>query len=180
MLVSLCIIAMNEANSIGKLISSISAQSIFAQPYDFEIVVVSNGCTDNTATVAQTALEEAFGDSKVAFRVHDTPEGGKARSWNLAVHDILNPNAETIVFMDADIEIIDHEVIDDIVSTLSSSFNLSAVSGWPVKDIALKARKSVADYISLKISSQTPAPHSLNGSLYAGRAGDLRKIWLPV
>ncbi|MEH6757970.1 MAG: glycosyltransferase [Parasphingorhabdus sp.] len=180
MLVSLCIIAMNEQDTIAGLIRSVAEQTVLSEGYDFEFVVVSNGCTDNTAQVAQAALEESFGETSVRIRVHDTPDAGKSRSWNLAVHSILDAATDIIVFMDADIELIDANVIRDLVWKLANEERLSAVSGWPVKDIAKKSSKSLIDRFSLKISSQTPAPHSINGSLYAGRAKELRKAWLPV
>ena len=180
MLVSLCIIAMNEQNTIGQLIRSVAQQTIFEEDFEFEFVVVSNGCTDNTAEVAKKALDESFGDTDMRVHVHDTPDAGKARSWNLAVHSVMDPAAEIIVFMDADIEFADTDVIRDMIGNLNSEEQLSAVSGWPVKDIARKAQKTLIDRFSLKVSSQTPAPHSINGSLYAAKARELRKVWLPV
>jgi glycosyltransferase involved in cell wall biosynthesis len=180
MLISLCIIAKDESATIAKLIQSVAAQSLLHRSCDFEFVVICNGCSDNTAEVAQRALENAFGATSVAFRVHDAAEAGKARSWNLAVHQILNPAAETIIFMDADIHIADTNVLADLATKLSAGDDVAAVSGWPVKDIALKPNKSIIDRFSLRISSQTPAPHSVNGSLYAVRADHLKNIWLPV
>ena len=180
MLISLCIIAKDESATIATLIQSVAAQTLLRRPFDFEFVVICNGCSDNTAEVAQRALEKTFGATSVAFRVHDEAEAGKARSWNLAVHQILNPVAETIIFMDADIHFADSDVLDDLTAKLSDDDDAAAVSGWPVKDIALKPHKSIIDWFSLKISSQTPTPHSVNGSLYAARAEYLKNIWLPV
>lgn len=180
MLISLCIIAMNERDAISGLISSVARQTVISEDIDIEFVVIANGCTDDTAEVAQTALAANFGGLGVRTRVFNTPDAGKARSWNIAVHSILDPASDIIVFMDADIELIDVDVIRDLVLKLLNNESLSAASGWPVKDIAKKEGKSMVDRFSLKISNQTPAPHSINGSLYAVRAMELQKVWLPV
>ena len=180
MLISLCVIAKDEAKSIAHLIESVAAQTIFLRQDDFEFVVVCNGCTDDTAKVAELALERAFSSTAIKFRVYDTPQAGKAKSWNLAVHSVLNPAADIFVFLDADILLKDTGVIDHLLSKLSSDEKVIAVSGWPVKDAALKKRKSMLDHISLTISNQTLPPHAVNGSLYVGRADQLRKIWRPV
>lgn len=180
MMISLCIIAKDESATIAHLIQSVAEQTLLQHSFDFEFIVICNGCTDNTADVARNALENAFEGSSVKFRVHDTHEAGKARSWNLAVHQILDPTATTVIFMDADIQIADADVLAELVAKLAEDKDVAAVSGWPVKDIALKSRKTLIDRFSLKISSQTPAPHSVNGSLYAARVSELKNIWLPV
>lgn len=180
MLVSLCIIAMNEGDTIAGLINSVAQQTLLSDDFEFEFVIVSNGSTDNTVLIARDALEDSFGKSDVRCQVHDIGIAGKARSWNLAVHSLLDPTAQIMLFMDADIDLIDENVMSDMVNKLMADESLSAVSGWPVKDIAQKAKKSLIDNFSLKISSQTTPLHSINGSLYVGRAEVFRKIWLPI
>lgn len=179
-MISFCIIAKDEALTIGALIRQIATQSVLSRQGNFEFVVVCNGCTDDTANVARVALEQQFAGSRIAFRVHDTPKPGKARSWNLAVHQILDLSAEFVIFLDADIALKNDEIIEHLYSKLVANREVIAVSGWPVKDTVLKERKSIIDRFSLKVSSQTPAPNSVNGSLYIARAEALRKIWLPV
>lgn len=180
MVVSFCVIARNEAKSIAALIRSVATQTIFRHSSEFEFVVICNGCSDDTADVARAALEQQFNATNVTFRVHDTPLPGKARSWNVAVHDVVHPAAKYIVFMDADIQIKNDAVVAHLISKLAADKDRIAVSGWPVKDTVLKERKSIIDRFSLRISSQTPAANSVNGSLYVGRAEQLRRIWLPV
>ena len=66
MIVSIGMLAYNEAAGIGKTISSLLAQSVFreasaaAQVSAWEIVVVPNGCTDDTAQVAEVALRSGI------------------------------------------------------------------------------------------------------------------------
>jgi len=180
--IAICIIARNEAANIGPLIAALGRQSLFESSAPVDLLVLSNGSTDGTAAAAEAAIAATFGGSekKANARVHDTPLGGKARSWNLAVHELLDPEAGLVVFLDADIEFANEQVLAALVARLAGTPQLVAVSGFPVKDIARKARKSLVDRFSLRISSQTPAPHAINGSLYAARRDELAKIWLPV
>lgn len=178
--IAICIIARNEADTIGNIVGQLASQTIVASRQVDQILVVSNGSSDATAAVAEAALDKAFASAPIDAMVHDTPVGGKARAWNLAVHELLDPGADFVIFMDADIELADHDVLETLVCRLAQDRDVEAVSGFPVKDIARKSRKSLIDRFSLAISNQTPAPHALNGSLYAARMSELRRIWLPV
>lgn len=180
MKLSICIIAKDEEYSIGRIIEQISRQTILNSIIEAEILVISNGCTDNTAEYARKAFSNARWPECVATGVHDFVEAGKARSWNEAVHNIISKEAEIALFVDADVELRDNCVLEDLVNELGKNEDAAAISGWPLKGIARKDRKSVVDKFSLKISSQTQYPHSINGSLYAAKLITLRKIWLPV
>lgn len=178
--VAICIIARNEADAIGGLIDQLAAQSLVAGEAVSRILVVSNGSSDATAARATSALARAFADGGPIWSVHDTPVGGKARSWNLAVHELLGSDLDIAIFLDADIELAGTRVLTELVSRLAGDPALLAMSGFPLKHIARKKHKSLVDLFSLRVSSQTPAPHVINGSLYAARMSELRKIWLPV
>ena len=180
MKISFCIIAKDEEEALPNLLRDLRKQTVFLQPNDYEIVIICNGCTDNSANVGRAELSEQFSGTSVAYRLCDRSEAGKARSWNFAVHEILDADSDYFVFLDADIHIIDSEVIEQMFSNLIADPGSLIISGWPTKDIALKQRKTIIDWFSLKISSQTPARHAVNGSLYIGRASALRQIWLPV
>ena len=49
------------------------------------------------------AREAAGGRSNVI--VHDIAAGGKSRTWNHLVHDLLNGSEQAVVFLDGDAEI---------------------------------------------------------------------------
>lgn len=178
--IGICIIARNEAARIGGLVQQLAAQTLFTSGRSIDLLVVSNASDDGTAAAADAALAAAFADRPVRTHVHDTPLGGKARTWNLAVHELLDPGLDIAIFLDADIELAGDDVLAALLSRLAGDPALRAVSGYPVKDIARKRRKSLVDRFSLGVSNQTPAPHAINGSLYAARMAELLKIWLPV
>jgi glycosyltransferase involved in cell wall biosynthesis len=178
---SICVIARNERDVIGRLAAQLANQTLFASPNRFEVVVVANGCTDDTASVAGTAFRAAFKRHPTTkLLIHDTPLGGKARSWNLAVHELLDAASDIAIFVDADIELVDDRVLEEVVTQLVETPSLLAVSGQPVKDIAKKSRKSLVDRFSLIVSEHSVTSHAINGSLYAARMAELRKIWLPI
>lgn len=180
MKIAICIIARNEGGTIGGLMAQLGAQTLLAQKHQFQLVVVANACTDTTAITAHNAAQAQFSGRPVDRLFHETPLAGKARSWNLAVHELIDPDAEIGLFLDADIEFIDDAVLAELLERLTTDPELLAVSGHPVKDILKKPRKTPIDRFSLIISRQSPTPHAINGSLYAARMSELRRIWLPV
>ena len=83
--------AHNEARVIGRLLSQLMAE---AQPGEFDIVVVANGCTDDTAKAAAS-----FGP---AVRVISIPVASKSKALaagNQAVDDFPR------IYVDADVEL---------------------------------------------------------------------------
>jgi hypothetical protein len=89
--VSVVVPAHNEAAVIGRLLSGLLAE---AEPGEFEVLVVANGCSDGTETAAA-----AFAP---AVRVLSTPEGNKFRAMRLA-----DATAERFprLYVDADVEL---------------------------------------------------------------------------
>ena len=88
---SVVVPAHNEAAVIGRLLSGLSAE---AEPGEFEILVVANGCTDGTEEVAAS-----FGPE---VRVLSTPEPNKYRAMRLA--DATAGHFPRL-YVDADVEL---------------------------------------------------------------------------
>jgi glycosyltransferase involved in cell wall biosynthesis len=175
---AICILARNEAKNVGKTLTQLAEQSLFAdRSYAIEIHVVANGCTDNTAAKA-AEYGQTFAARNANLVVHDICQGGKSRAWNLAVHELLRGN-EFVVFVDADIEFVDRGVLAGLLDRLRSDPALAVLSGYPVKDISRKERLGLTDRFSLAISSASRQQDVINGSLYAGRLRDIEEIWLP-
>lgn len=104
---SIIIPAYNEANRIGHTLGTLLTE---AAPGEFEVIVVANGCTDNTA---RTAAEVP------GIRVIETPVGSKPNALN------LGDAAATVfprVYLDADITLptADLRRLVHAVSTLSA------------------------------------------------------------
>lgn len=179
--ISIAIIARNEAAAIGRTIRSLAQQDLFAQPgLAIDLIVLANGCTDDTASVARTAIAQDLGSSLRRAEVVETPIGGKSRAWNMVVHEEAAADTDLFLFIDADIELAGPEVCRELLERLLADDQAVACSGRPVKRIARKKAKSLTDRISLEVSEANRADRSINGSLYCAWASALRPIWLPV
>ena len=176
---SIIILGRNESGTIRRCLTDLAAQGFVAgADAPVEVLVVPNGCTDDTAAVARACAPLFAHLPHLTFRVEELPEGGKARSWNQAVHELSDPDAELLFFLDADIVLAHHDVLARMAQRLSCP-TVAAVSGRPVKDSALKERPSAIDRFSLAASRETQYEDAINGSLYVARARDLRRIWMP-
>lgn len=93
---------------------------------DTQFHVLVNGTTDATVSRARQA---AAGRANVI--VHDIRQGGKSRTWNHFVHDILTGREDTVVFMDGDAEIV-RGSIDALVDDLAARPDANAAAGLPM------------------------------------------------
>jgi glycosyltransferase involved in cell wall biosynthesis len=185
--ISIGILAYNEADSIAPALSSLFQQSIFQQQHSIEVVVVPNGCTDATATIAQDTLKKLVKESlhPVQYQVRDVKQPGKSNAWNLYVHEYAAPTAEYLILMDADIQFLNPRSLEELVGALQSHPEAWVAVGYPIKDIALKPQKTLIDRLSLAVSKSTQESlHTDNpvicGQLYCNRAIALREIWMPI
>ena len=88
---SVVIPAHNEAAVIARTLSSVLSD---AQPGEFEIVLVCNGCSDDTAECARNAAPEA--------RVIETATASKTAALNLGIRFAsFFPH----IYLDADLEV---------------------------------------------------------------------------
>ncbi|MBB5987206.1 glycosyltransferase family A protein [Sphingobium lignivorans] len=85
-----------------------------------------NGSTDRTAAIAR-----AIAARHPALIVHEWPQGGKARSWNRFVHELLPADMpEAVIFMDGDAEIAPGS-FDALIAVLRDRPHANAVAGLP-------------------------------------------------
>ena len=87
---SIVIPAYNEENCIGATLWSLT-EGMRAR--EFDIIVVCNGCSDNTAAAAIAAFPQA--------RVIETEIASKTHALNMGMQEA---HCETVVFLDADIK----------------------------------------------------------------------------
>ncbi|MEC3950007.1 glycosyltransferase family 2 protein [Sphingobium sp. HWE2-09] len=119
--VAVAIFAHQEERRIGACLASLPLDRA-----DTNFHVLVNGTTD--ATVAR-AREAAGGRANVI--VHDIAAGGKSRTWNHMVHDLLTGSEEAVIFMDGDAQIVAGS-IDALVADLAAHPHANAASGMPM------------------------------------------------
>lgn len=186
MLISIGIFAYNEETRIERTLRSLRGQDLFdASLTDgarAEVVVLPNGCRDRTAEVATGTLAGLFGGVPgVTARVENLPEPGKSRTWNRFVHDLADPAADILLFMDGDIELVGASTLRRMVEALVKTPAAHASVDVILKDIAFKQNLTAREKMSLAASELTRSgPPKLAGSLYAVRGAVARGIWMPV
>lgn len=177
--IAVCILAKDEAAVIADALTQLCRQTFITDGRRaVHIHVVANGTTDDTVARAQGSAS-LFEGTAATLHVHDLHPGGKSRAWNKAVHSLTDPQTEIFVFLDADIHLASKDVVATLLDVLEKETAVQVCSGFPVKDLETKEKKSLVDRFSLKMSARTRHVGVVNGSLYAGRASCLRSIWLP-
>jgi hypothetical protein len=113
--------------------------------------------------------------------VESLPEPGKSRTWNRFVHELADPAAGVLVFMDGDITLVGAATLRLLVETLAAHPEAHASVDVILKDIAFKQDPTAREKMSLAASELTRSgPPKLAGSLYAVRGTVVRGIWMPV
>lgn len=180
MKLAICILARNEAATIGSSLAALAEQSIFDTSVALPTVfVVANGCSDKTAATATDAGQAVLASRGIAHEVLDFPEPGKSRAWNRFVHGGVLDDFDLVAFVDSDIEFISKEAIRDGLAALTADAKVQVYTGYPIKNIAANKRKSTLDRFSLATSRLTRHALAINGSFYIARSACLETIWLP-
>lgn len=97
-MLSVIIPAHNEGPAIGACLSALLASTGAAQ---VQVIVVANGCTDQTAAIAQTCAAQA--DARGwSMQVLDLPDGGKPGALNAADAVAIYPAR---AYLDADVTV---------------------------------------------------------------------------
>jgi glycosyltransferase involved in cell wall biosynthesis len=203
--VSIGIVAYNEANFIDKMLESLLQQNLIQeilfkgkssessqtsnQSLTVEIIVIPNGCSDNTAEIARNKLQTSIDlteNDRMTWQVIEVEQPGKSNAWNLYVHSLSDPDAQYLVLMDSDIQLLDPQTLGSLVQLLEVRSEAWVAVDRPIKDVKLKTEKTLIEKLSIAASSlsgNAPSPGKpswLCGQLYCGRADILRKIYLPT
>jgi glycosyltransferase involved in cell wall biosynthesis len=143
-----CVLAHNEERRIGACLASLPLN-------DPAIVVhvVVNGSADRTAEIARSS----------GVRVHDWPQGGKARSWNRFVFDTPGVEGDVFVFVDGDAALASGSIAALAESLADPKVN--AAAGMPMN--GRRARRYRAEMM---------AGHGMFGDLYALSGGFVAKL----
>lgn len=183
MKISIGILAWNEERSIATTIASLAAQSLLlnAAAGDIEILVVPNGCTDQTARVAADALDELRKKLPgIRSAVHALEKPGKINAWNVFTHQLSDPASTFLILMDADIELVGDHTLGNMVAALKADPRAVISTDRPIKHIDLKTSRSLIEKLLSGAGDMTrAAPGQLTGQLYCARAAALREIVMP-
>lgn len=190
--VSIGILAYNESAFISTMLHSLFQQSLFKETEPemvIEIVVVPNGCKDDTATVAKATLSELVKPSihiNINWRICEIEQPGKSNAWNLYVHQLSDPSSEYFFLMDSDIKLLEPDTLCSMLQVLESTPEAWIAVDKPIKDVLLKEDKNLVEQLSVSVSELSGAKPVeggaawICGQLYCARANVLRKIWLPT
>ncbi len=186
--VSIGVIARNEAEAIGPALETLFAQSLFEELVKrgrcAEILCLCNACTDETPRIAAAvcAKHGAQHPHRDGFICHplDLKQAGKLPAWNLFVHKLSAREARYLVLMDGDILLQQPTTLWNLCHMLDQKTDANVAVDVPLKDIALKARPTVRERLSLATSRLTQSANAqVTGQLYCIRADIARNIHLP-
>ena len=181
--VGLAILARNEEERIGQLISDLGEQTLLADDrVSAHVYVVANGCTDRTAEVARRALATPpFSHPRIGTSVHELSRPGKSNAWNELVHGIALEDTDYMFFLDADIRIPDERSLKANLDGLVSSPEAVVAVDRSVKDIELEQPKSLTEkLIKLGTGTAEDTRLAIAGACYCVQFSEVERIWMPV
>lgn len=189
MIVSIGMLAWDEETGIAQTIQSLFQQSVFSSHPQglhvahWELIIVPNGCSDATATVASEALALCLSNlpiKNVTGSVIELSEAGKSNAWNHYIHDFSRRDADIFVMVDSDIEFDHPDTILNSIQLLIDNPQCSVVVDTPLKDFTKKQRRTFFEELSLKCSNETfTRDTGIAGSFYCSRTQTLRNVWMP-
>lgn len=170
MRVDIGVFAHNEGGGIAAMVARLLAQDVSG--LDARVLVLANGCTDDTVARARAAGAE----------VADLPLGGKSRTWNRFVHDLSRPAVEVLVFVDADIEFTAPDSLKRLALGLAARPALWVLNSQPVKDIVARPQNlsPLDKIIAAAAGGLDDWKTAICGQLYAMPAACARSLHLPI
>jgi len=178
MKISIGMLAYNEEKVIANTINQVLGQDIFIQPkIDVQFVVVANGCADKTVEISQEVINHSKKDN---LSVVNIEQAGKSNAWNSYIHDIAWQDADYVLLIDADIELIGNDGLSKLVQQLDATPKAVVSIDTPKKDVEKKNNKNPLEKFSLLLSKANKKNHNaITGQLYCIRGAIVREIFLP-
>lgn len=187
-LLSIGIMARNEAGSIHHTIASLFAQTVFheisAHGGRLEIICVINGSSDRTAEVVDELFAEASRNhpqrEHFEARTEVLAASGKPNACNQFIHGCSAKEARALVLMDADITFVDSSAIWNLFSGLEQNAGAYVSVGQPIKNLSPDHTSRLRGKLSRATTRMTQsAPAQLTGQLYCIRTAIARQIHFP-
>lgn len=179
--VDIGVFAHNEAKGIVRTLSGLMRQDVTG--LDARLLVLANGCNDDTVQLARAFAQSAEGTSPhIRIEVVDLTLGGKSRTWNSYVHELSRQDADVLIFTDADIELPETDSLLRLVRGLTANPRLHAFNSHPIKDIVYRPENLSAMDKVIAMSSETlnDWKTAICGSLYAMPSARARRLHLPI
>ena len=173
----------NEAACIADTIRDLGQQTIFGvADIDIRVVVLANGCTDDTVQVATQAVAALPQAISARIDVLDLEQGGKSRTGHAYIHDLSRPTADLLGFMDGDIRLPETHTLLSMARAMQARPTLYAFSSRPVKDVIHDALPVgfMTRVIAMGGDGLTNFRKSICGQLFMLRAPVARRIGLPA
>ncbi len=128
------VLAHNEAVGIATMVGRLVEQSLLRDESRIvEVVVVANGCSDDTFVRAVEACERVGGEGsrvKACVRVVEIKERvGKVGAWNAFVHK-LSTDADVLVLVDADVSFSSVDHLTEGVELLEANPEAWVAAPW--------------------------------------------------
>lgn len=181
--ISIGMLAHNEEATIAATIDDLLSQDLLTDPAaEVEIIILVNGSADHTAELARARLAGwgATAGSQCRARVEEIARAGKANAWNMLVHHCVDPAAEILICIDADIRLPQTDLFSRLLHALRQRPAAVAAVDQPVKSFTVRRRLTPRERLSAVAGDQAlSGPPKLCGQLYAARMTVLRKITLP-
>ncbi|NEY90542.1 glycosyl transferase group 2 family protein [Tabrizicola oligotrophica] len=170
MRVDIGVFAHDEGPGIAAMVARLLAQDLTG--LDARLLVLANGCHDDTAARARAAGAE----------VAELAEGGKSRTWNRFVHDLSRPDAGVLVFVDADIDFDAPDSLRRLALGLAARPALWVLNSQPVKDIVARPEglSAMDRLIAAAGGGLDDWKTAICGQLYAMPAARSRSLHLPI
>jgi len=170
------VFACNKAAVIADTLRDLLAQDA-TRAHDTRILVLVNGCTDETPAI----VDDLAASHSVILPVH-LSRGGKSRSWNSFVHTASRPDADLLIFSDADIRLPETGALSALRAALQADPKLQAVNARPVKDISALpgSRTFIERLIAASAGTANDWRKAICGQLYAMPASIARRYHLPI
>lgn len=180
-LLPVAIMAHNEESVIQRSVESVLRQKE-PEGYSIRVIVVANGCNDRTEEIVKL-LETQFPKRIVLVSMK---EKGKTKAINRAIglFDELLAGGFTIpyvIFLDADCDFYDKDVLVKIVTSFEVNPQLCAVSANCIPDVVFNSRKDIVaeTYRAIYRLGESLTINSISGMGYGIPFNILKKVNFP-